>query len=101
MKKNKHYRKGYRMERELVNMWRKAGYVAARTAGSHSPIDVLAVNPKTMDIILTQAKNSVLTENEVKRLGTAMGMKTKYKTTVRVFVAHKVEGETETKLTLI
>jgi len=101
-KTNRNYQKGCRMERELVNMWRKIGYVAFRSAGSHSPIDVVAVDPKTMNVILVQCKNARMTEKQIAKLGKEIGLTTKWdKTSVRVFVAHKVKGESETKLSLV
>ena len=38
---NKNYIRGVRLEREVVNIFKKAGYGATRTAGSHSPFDVI------------------------------------------------------------
>lgn len=35
------YTKGVALEREVVNLFRNNGYQAARTAGSHSPYDVI------------------------------------------------------------
>jgi len=35
------YEKGVRLEREVVNLFKKHGFKAARTAGSHSPYDVI------------------------------------------------------------
>ena len=37
---NKNYLRGYSKEREVVNEFRKKGFVAYRSAGSHSIIDV-------------------------------------------------------------
>ncbi|MDK2887927.1 MAG: holliday junction resolvase Hjr [Thermoanaerobacter sp.] len=37
------YRRGYLAERKAVKVLEAAGYVVARTAGSHSPFDVVAV----------------------------------------------------------
>lgn len=41
--KNKNYLRGVRLEREVQEIFRKAGYIALRTAGSHSPWDVVLV----------------------------------------------------------
>ncbi len=38
------YRRGYLAERKTAKLLEQAGYVVARTAGSHSPFDVVAVN---------------------------------------------------------
>ena len=35
------YEKGVRLEREVVNIFKKAGFEAVRTAGSKSPFDVI------------------------------------------------------------
>lgn len=52
----KAYRKGADREREIVNMFKKKGYLSFRSAGSHSPIDVFALNPQTKEILLIQSK---------------------------------------------
>ena len=36
------YRRGYLAERKAVKLLELAGYTVARTAGSHSPFDVVA-----------------------------------------------------------
>ena len=35
------YKKGVRLEREVVQIFKEAGFQAVRTAGSHSPFDVI------------------------------------------------------------
>jgi|TARA_R100000501_G_C2618740_1_gene112203 Holliday junction resolvase len=46
-------RKEYKIRKELLNN----GYdIAQRSAGSHSPIDVFAINKKRNTILLIQAK---------------------------------------------
>ncbi len=35
------YKKGVKLEREVVNIFRNSGFQAARTAGSKSPYDVI------------------------------------------------------------
>lgn len=54
--KQTNYKRGADKERRIVNRFREAGYLAFRSAGSHSPIDVFALNPKTHEIILVQSK---------------------------------------------
>ena len=39
---NRNYQRGVRLEHEVVNMFKDAGYNAQRTAGSHSEFDVIA-----------------------------------------------------------
>ena len=41
--KNKNYIKGVKLERDVVNMFRAQGWIATRTAGSHSPFDVILI----------------------------------------------------------
>ena len=40
---NKNYIRGVRLEREVQAIFKAAGYKALRTAGSHSPWDVVLV----------------------------------------------------------
>lgn len=40
---NKNYLRGVRLEREVQEIFRKHGYTCARTAGSHSPYDVICI----------------------------------------------------------
>ena len=48
------YRRGYRFEQWIVNTLKDEGYIAQRTAGSHSCVDVIAM--KHVSIRLIQAK---------------------------------------------
>jgi len=58
---NKNYVKGYRLERNIVNLARDNNLIAFRSAGSKSgskiPIDVTIIDPKLKRIIFIQAKN--------------------------------------------
>ena len=45
---NPNYKKGVRLEREVVQIFKDAGYVAQRTAGYHSDYDVMVIK-KTRD----------------------------------------------------
>ena len=40
---NKNYIKGVKLEREVVNIFKDKGWIAMRTAGSHSPFDVILI----------------------------------------------------------
>lgn len=53
---NRKYKKGADKERQIVNEFRKKGCLSFRSAGSHSPIDVFVLNPKTKEIFLIQSK---------------------------------------------
>jgi Holliday junction resolvase len=45
------YRRGYLAELKAMRRLEAAGYVVARTAGSHSPFDVVAVGPQGVRLI--------------------------------------------------
>jgi len=54
---NKNYVRGRTKEYKIRNALIKAGYdIVQRTAGSHSPIDVIAIHKKKRKILLIQAK---------------------------------------------
>jgi len=54
---NKNYRNGARKERKIANDLKAEGWdIAQRSAGSHSPVDVWAVNKKLKKIKCIQAK---------------------------------------------
>ena len=54
---NKNYIKGRRKEYKIVNDLKRKGWdIAQRTAGSHSPIDIIAVHRAQKIIKLIQAK---------------------------------------------
>lgn len=43
MGENKNYLRGVRLEREVMQIFKEHGYIVMRTAGSHSPFDVVLV----------------------------------------------------------
>ena len=51
---NKNYIKGVRKERLYVNRARKLGLIAFRSAGSHSPIDVIVIDVSNKRILMLQ-----------------------------------------------
>lgn len=53
---NKAYNRSAKRERETVNSLRKMGWIAARSAGSKSPIDVYAYHPVLKQLQLIQIK---------------------------------------------
>lgn len=65
---NKHYMKGYRKERKLVLLGREAGCLAFRSAGSHSPVDVVIIDKKERTIQFVQCKRKDLRETEKNKL---------------------------------
>lgn len=65
---NKNYLKGRRKEYKICNNLKAKGYIAQRTAGSHSPFDVIAIDTKTRIIYLIQAKPDSMSENLKKKI---------------------------------
>ena len=54
---NKNYLAGRKKEYRICNLLKAEGYdIAQRSAGSHSPVDIWAVNKHTKVIKLIQAK---------------------------------------------
>lgn len=45
------YQRGYEIERKIVNEQRKRGYTAFRSAGSHSPIDVVYFDGESIHLL--------------------------------------------------
>jgi len=68
---NKNYIKGRKKEYKIMKMFKEAGYdIAQRTAGSHSPIDIFAVDRKNKTIIFIQSKPDVyplIKSNRIKK----------------------------------
>jgi Holliday junction resolvase len=55
------YRKGYNFERECKELLEKEGYFVVRSAGSHSPFDLVAFNEnETLLLQLKRAKKIYL-----------------------------------------
>jgi len=67
---NKSYKKGYRLERQIVNLARNNNLIAYRSAGSHSLIDCTIIDPISRKILLIQAKAKKLSQNARNRLRT-------------------------------
>lgn len=53
---NKNYVNGRAKEYRIVNKLKEEGYIAQRTAGSHSPYDVIAIHPDKKIVLLVQSK---------------------------------------------
>lgn len=54
---NKFYRKGVKKEHKIVKNLKADGFdIAQRSAGSHSPIDIFAINKKDKKILFIQSK---------------------------------------------
>jgi len=65
---NKNYLKGVRKERKLVNNARAEGKLSFRSAGSHSPIDVVIIDKKEKIIEFIQCKPDNMSNNAKLRL---------------------------------
>ena len=65
---NPKYQKGYRKERKIVNMARGLGWIAFRSAGSHSPIDVVIIDPKNKTVRFIQCKSDKLHKSQKLKL---------------------------------
>lgn len=76
---NKNYVKGRKKEYKICNELKKEGFdIAQRTAGSHSPIDIIAIRKKRKEIKLIQAKPNNFSEKEYKKLMKKYGWMTGY-----------------------
>ena len=66
---NKNYVKGRRKEYKITKKYKDMGYeIAQRSAGSHSPVDVFAIDRDTRTIKLIQAKPDSMSDNAKKKI---------------------------------
>jgi Holliday junction resolvase len=66
---NKNYIKGRNKEYRLINELRKRGFdIVQRTAGSHSPIDIIAIHKYKEEILFIQSKPDNFSEKEESKL---------------------------------
>ena len=66
---NQNYQRGARKEYRIVKQLREEGYdIVQRSAGSHSPVDVWAIDKKNKIILLVQVKPSDISKAKEKRL---------------------------------
>jgi Holliday junction resolvase len=65
---NKKYRKGVKLERDTVNRARAEGCIAFRSAGSHSPFDVVIVDLEKKKIAFIQCKAGQWDEYKMNKL---------------------------------
>lgn len=61
---NSNYRKGYLRERRTMALLEAAGYTAFRTAGSHGPVDVIAISPLGMRLAQIKSGKANVTPAE-------------------------------------
>lgn len=62
------YQKGVRKERKFVNEARAEGHIALRSAGSHSPIDVVIIDQRNKQISLLQCKPDNFSASKTEKL---------------------------------
>lgn len=65
---NSNYIKGRRKEYRVMNDERKLGNLVLRSAGSHSPIDVVSIDVKARVIKFIQCKPDSMSEIEKNKL---------------------------------
>lgn len=66
---NKNYLKGVRKERKICKDLKDDDYlIVQRTAGSHSAIDVIAIDPDQHEILLIQSKPNNFSDSKTKEL---------------------------------
>jgi len=64
---NKNYIAGRNLEYKTAKEWRDSGHLVLRTAGSHGPFDLVAVNNHRHNVTFIQCKR-VETSSEAARL---------------------------------
>lgn len=65
---NKNYINGRRKEYKLVNIAKQSGFISLRSAGSHSPIDVIIIDKQNKTIKLIQCKPKTMSQNAKQKL---------------------------------
>jgi len=65
---NKNYRKGVRKEYKIVNREKARGRLSFRSAGSHSPVDVVSVDFVHRLIKFIQSKPDSMSDNAKRKL---------------------------------
>ncbi len=69
---NPNYVKGRRKEFKVVNQEKEIGNLAFRSAGSHSPIDVVSIDVENRIIRFIQCKPDSMPESQKKKLEQTM-----------------------------
>lgn len=65
---NRNYINGRAKEYRVMNKFKQEGLVAFRSAGSHSPIDVIGINPLSKQIFLIQCKPKSMSDNKAQAI---------------------------------
>ena len=61
---NANYVKGRRKEYKIVHRHKALGHIAFRSAGSHSPVDVTAIDTENKIIYFIQSKDGKISKRE-------------------------------------
>ena len=62
---NKNYLKGRRKEYKICDIYKAKGFdIVQRTAGSHSPFDIIAISVPTQELFLIQCKPKSMSEKK-------------------------------------
>lgn len=66
---NKNYQRGRRFEYSIIERLKKQGYdIVQRSKGSHSPIDIFAIDIKNKKIKFIQAKKGFISEKSKEKI---------------------------------
>ena len=65
---NKNYAKGRKKEYKFINMAKERGFIAFRSAGSHSPIDVCIIDRIGRNVGFLQCKPDSMSDNAKQKL---------------------------------
>ena len=65
---NKNYVNGRNKEYRLIKKYKSLGYTCIRSAGSHSPIDIVAIHPISHKILLVQSKPKSMSKKAKEKL---------------------------------
>jgi len=66
---NRNYERGRRKEYKICEQLKEEGFdIVQRTAGSHSPIDIIAINKSTNEIRFIQSKPNNYSKNKENEL---------------------------------
>ena len=85
-----YYKKGYYAERKLIEeQYSKGAVYCTRSAGSHTPIDVLAFYKDHVDLFQVKFSKRKISPKEKKKL---QELATYMPKNCRVFIAYRVRG---------
>jgi Holliday junction resolvase len=56
---NRNYRKGYRAERQCIQILERKGYICIRSGGSLGPVDIIAFNDEFCILVQVKSENKI------------------------------------------